>query len=170
MLGVSRAGGSACACGPTVCAYRSITARRLCLLSRAVLLSQYARSSYGKMLRSSAFSCGAARVRPPGLGAGLTGGRWGDERVCPGEMRDPYPPLLRLVVVEPPDPHVDEVLRGTLSQGEERLELPHADVGSSMWEEGRREAPVGADVVEMSPEGVYQVVRWRSVVDVVGPR
>ena len=36
-------------------------------------------------------------------------GRRGEERVCPGEVRNPYPPLVRLVVVEPPSPHFDEV-------------------------------------------------------------
>ena len=84
-------------------------------------------------------------------------------------MRDQYALLLWLVVVEPPDPHVHEVIRGTLSRGEERLELRGADVGSSMWEEGRREAPVRADFVELRPEGVCQVARGRSVVDVVCP-
>ena len=78
--------------------------------------------------------------------------------MCPGEVRDPYPPLVRLVVVEPPGPYVDEVVRGTLSQGEERLELPHTDVGSPMWEEGCREASIAADALEMRSEGVYKVV------------
>ena len=99
----------------------------------------------------------------PGLG------RWGDVRVCPGEVRDPYLPRILLVVVEPPDQPVDEDVRGMLSQDEQHLEWPHADVGSSMWEEGRNKAPVGADVVELRPEHVYQVVRGRSVVDVVCP-
>ena len=106
-------------------------------------------------------------------GSRLASGAWcrprlgwrGDERVCPGEVRDPYPPLVRLVVVEPPDPHVDEFVLGTLSLAEERLKLPHADVGSFMWVEGRCGAPVGADIVEVRPEGVYQVVRGRAVVD-----
>ena len=31
----------------------------------------------------------------------------GDERVCPGEVRDPYPPVVWQVAVEPPDPGVD---------------------------------------------------------------
>ena len=73
-------------------------------------------------------------------------------------MRDPYSPLVQVVVVEPPDPHVDEVIQGTLSQGGERLELPHTNVGSPMWEEGRREALVAADGLEMRSNGVYQVV------------
>ena len=89
--------------------------------------------------------------------------------MCRGEVRDPYPPLVRLVVVEPSDPHVNEVVRGALSRHEERLELPHTVVGSSMWEGGCREAPVGADALKMRLEGVYQVVRGRSVVDVVCP-
>ena len=38
-------------------------------------------------------------------------GRWGNECVCRGEVRDPYPLLVRLLVVEPPDPHLDEVVR-----------------------------------------------------------
>ena len=52
----------------------------------------------------------ASRV---GCTSGL--GQRGDESLCPGEVRDPYPPLVRLLVFEPPDPHVDEVVRGTLS-------------------------------------------------------
>ena len=84
--------------------------------------------------------------------------RPGDERVCPGEVRNPYPLLVRLVIDEPPDPHVDEVVQGTLSQGEERLEFSHTDVCSRMSEEGSREAPVAADILEMRSEGVYQVV------------
>ena len=75
----------------------------------------------------------------------------------------------RLVVVEPPDPQVNEVVQGTLSRADERLEWPHADVGSSILGEGRREASVGADVVEMCMKGVYHVARGRSVVDVVCP-
>ena len=90
-----------------------------------------------------------------------------DERVWAGRVRDPYPPLVWVVVVEPPDRHVDEVIWGTLSQAEEHLELPHTDVGSSMSKEERREAPVGADTLEMWPEGVHQVIRSRSVVDIV---
>ena len=64
--------------------------------------------------------------------------------MCPGEVRDQCQPLVWLVVVEAPYPHVDEVVQGTLSRGEEGLELPHADVGSSMWEEGL----VGVDIVK----------------------
>ena len=41
--------------------------------------------------------------------------RQGDERVRPREVRDPYPPPVRLAVVERADPHIDEVVRGTLS-------------------------------------------------------
>ena len=111
--------------------------------------------------------CGARPASGACCRSGLSW--WGDERVCPGKEWDPYPPLVRLVVVEPPAPHVDEVVRGTLSRGEERLELPHTDVGRSMWEEGRREAPVGADTLEMRSEGVYQVYTMRSGVDVVCP-
>ena len=73
--------------------------------------------------------------------------------MCPGEVRDPYPPLVCLVVVEPPDPQVDEVIWGTLSWGEAHLEWLYADFVSSMWGEGRRKAPVGADVIEVRPEG-----------------
>ena len=65
--------------------------------------------------------------------------------------------------------HVNEVGWGTLSWGEERLKLRYADVCSSMWEESRSKALVGADVVEVCPEGAYQVVRRRAVVDVISP-
>ena len=47
--------------------------------------------------------------------------------------------------------------------------MPHTDVGSSVWAEGRRELPVAADALEMHSEGVYQVWCGRSVVDVVYP-
>ena len=95
----------------------------------------------------------------PASGVGCRSGlcRRGAEREYPGEVRDPSQPPVWLVVVELLDPHVDEVVRGTLSQGEERLKLPHKDVGSPVWEEGRREAPVAADALEMHSEGVYQV-------------
>ena len=78
------------------------------------------------MLRASALSCGAAGVRPPGLGAGR-GSVGRAMSGCPGEVLDRYPPPVWLVVIEAPDTHVDEVVRGTLSQGEE---LPSTDVGS----------------------------------------
>ena len=73
-------------------------------------------------------------------------------------MRNPYLPLFWLVVVEQPDPQVDEVVRAALFQGEDHVELSHTDVGSPMLEKGRREAPLAADVLEMRSEGVYQVV------------
>ena len=76
----------------------------------------------------------------------------------PGEVRDPYLPLLWLVAVEAPDPHVNEVVRGALSGVEERLELPYADVGSYMREEGHSKAPVGSDALQVPPEDAYQVV------------
>ena len=44
---------------------------RLRPLSVAVVLSQSARALYGEMLRALALGCGAARSRPPVLGAGL---------------------------------------------------------------------------------------------------
>ena len=71
--------------------------------------------------------------------------------------------------VEPPDPNVDEVVLGALPGGEERLELPHADVGSSMRQDGHSEAPVGVDALEVPLEGVYQGVLGRAVIDVVCP-
>ena len=47
--------------------------------------------------------------------------------------------------------------------------MPHTDVGSPVWEEGRRESPVAAEALEMYSEGIYQVCPGRSVVDVVFP-
>ena len=35
--------------------------------------------------------------------------------------------------------------------------MANTDVGSPVWEEGRRESPVAADALEMYSEGVYQV-------------
>ena len=94
----------------------------------------------------------------PGARCGWGFGRRGDKCVCPGEVRDPYLPLVWLVVVEPPDSSDEDVIWGTSSWGEEHLELPYQDVGRSLWEEGCREAPVGADVVELRSEDSYQVV------------
>ena len=87
--------------------------------------------------------------------------------MCPGNLWDPYQPLIWLVVVEPPDPHVDEVVSGALPGAELCLELPYADVGSSMCEEGHSKAPVGVDALEVPPEGAYQVVPGGAVIDVV---
>ena len=88
----------------------------------------------------------------------------------PGQGAGPISPLVWLVVIEPPHPHVVEVARSTFSRGEECLQLPHIDVGSSRWEEARREAPVGADALEMRPEGIYKVVQGCSVVDLYALR
>ena len=54
---------------------------RLRPLSRAVLLSQSARTLYGGIWRLLALGCGAARSRPPALGAGL-GSVGGAMSVC----------------------------------------------------------------------------------------
>ena len=64
---LSRGGGAARA----VSGYRSTMLGRLHPLSRAVLLSYSARTSYGGMRRVSALGSGAARSRPAVLGAGL---------------------------------------------------------------------------------------------------
>ena len=98
--------------------------------------------------------------RHPASGARCSSGfgRWGDERWCPGEERDPHPPMVWLVVVEPPDPQVHVVLCAALFWGEECLELQYADVSSSMWEQGRHEALVTAEIAEVRLEGTYQVV------------
>ena len=53
------------------CGYRSTRSLRLRPPSGAVLLSHSARPLYGGMLRALALGCGAARSRPPVLGAGL---------------------------------------------------------------------------------------------------
>ena len=111
--------------------------------------------------------CGSRPACGGGCRSGL--GRRDNKRVCRGEVRDPYPPPVWLVVVETPDPHVNEVVQGTLSQGEERLELPHTHVGSPVWAERPRKAPVAANALKMHWEGVYHVWSGRSVVDVVCP-
>ena len=84
-------------------------------------------------------------------------------------MWGPYPPLVLLVVVEPPHSDVDEIIWGALPGAEECLELPQADVGSSKWEEGDSEAPVGVDALKVPWEGAYHVVRRCAVIDVVCP-
>ena len=61
--------------------YQSTMSLRLRPLSVAVLLSRSARPLYGGMLRALALGCGAARSRPPVLGAGL-GSVGGAMRVC----------------------------------------------------------------------------------------
>ena len=73
----SRGGGAARA----VSGYRSTMLLRLRPLLQAVLLSHSARSLYGGMLRVSALGGGAARSRPPALGAGL-GSVGGAMNVC----------------------------------------------------------------------------------------
>ena len=154
---------SAFASGPTVCVYRSIIAPRLCPLSGAILLSRYARPLYRGNFRASAFKCDIARTRLLRLRAGRGSVRGATSVCVQAKFWDPYSPLIWMVVVKPPDPHVDEVVWGTSSRGKQRLELPHTDIGSCMPEEGRCEQPV----VEVRPEGAYQVVPERAVVAVV---
>ena len=84
-------------------------------------------------------------------------------------MWDPYALPVWLVVVELPDPHVDEVVWGALPGGEELLELSDADVGTLPRQEGHSNALVGRNALEVRPEGAYQVVRGRAVIDVVCP-
>ena len=84
--------------------------------------------------------------------------------------RDAAPTLVPLVVVEPPDPHVDEAVSGAFSGAEERFELPHADVGSTMRQRGKSEAPVELEVLELRPDGVYLVMWGRAAIDIVGLR
>ena len=74
--------------------------------------------------------------------------------MCPGEVPSPHSALVWLVEVEPPDPDVAEVICGALSGDEERLELPHADVGSTIRQLDRSDAPVGVETLEVPPEGV----------------
>ena len=47
--------------------------------------------------------------------------------------------------------------------------MPHTDVGSPVWEEGRRKSPVAADAPEMHSAGVYHLWCGHSVVDVINP-
>ena len=56
-----------------------------------------------------------------------------------------------------------------LPAAEECLVLSHADVGSSMREEGHSKALVGVCALEVPPEGAYQVMRGHAVIDVVCP-
>ena len=117
---------------------------------------------FGAQLRRGLFSGSGAcsRLRP---------GWRGDERVCSSKVSDPHLPLVRMGEVERSDPHVDEVVLGALPGVEERLELPHADVGSTMRQEGHSEAPVRLDALAVFLEGVYQGVRGRAVIDVASP-
>ena len=75
--------------------------------------------------------------------------------MCSGEVRDPYLFPIWVLVVEPPDPHVDEVVR---------VRCPRVRSASScrrrmlvVWGESRQKAPVAADALEMLPDGVYHV-------------
>ena len=68
-------------------------------------------------------------------------GRWGDDRVCAGKVRDPYPPLVRLAVVERLDQHVDEVIWGSVCM-------------SSVVDPGREGAGLGPAVGDGVVSGV----------------
>ena len=81
--------------------------------------------------------------------------------MCPGKVWDPYSPLVWFGAI------ADEVARDALAGGKEHLEMPHADAGSSMQEEGHSEATVRVDALEKLPEGAYQDVRERAVIDVI---
>ena len=89
--------------------------------------------------------------------------------MCPGEVRDPHLPLDRLVEVEPPDPLVNEVVRGALPGVEERLELRQADVGRTLRQGSHSEAPVGVEALEVPPEGACEGVWGCAVIDIVRP-
>ena len=94
--------------------------------------------------------------------------RWRNERVCPAQVRDPYPALVRLVDVEPTDPRVNKVVRNLHPGGDERLELPHGDVSAcGVRQRDHSEEPLSVDVLEMSPEGCQQHARGCVGVDVV---
>ena len=95
-------------------------------------------------------------------------GRSGNERVCPADVRDSHLLLVRLVEVEPPNTHVNEVVRDTFLEAEERLELPHVDICGTMQQGGHSEAPVGVEVLEVPPQGVCQGVRGRVLIEVIG--
>ena len=98
----------------------------------------------------------------PALGAWNGPGlcRWQNERVCPAQVRDPYASLVRLVDVEPPDPRVDKVVGDLHPRGDERLKLPHGDVGGCGVRQGdHAKEPVCVDVLDLSPEGCHRPSR-----------
>ena len=141
---------------------------RLRPLLRAVLLSHSARFMYGGMLRVLALGCGAARSRPPVLGAGL-GFIGGAMSLCAQPRCGTHtPPLVRLVGVEPPDPRVNKVVRNLCPRGKERLELRHKDVGCcGMRQGGHGEELLRVDVLEAFPGGCQQPARGCGGVDAV---
>ena len=112
-----------------VSGYHSVMFVRFRPLSLAVPLSDAARLSYGGMRRVSGLGGGAARSRPPVLGAGL-GSISGAMSVCAQPRCGTHTPLLgRLEGVEPPDPRFSKVIRDLCPGGNERLEMPHKDFG-----------------------------------------
>ena len=116
---------------------------RLCPLLRAVLLSRASRPSCDGIRRLSGLGGGAARSRPPVVGAGPGVCRRRYERVYPAQVWDPHAPLCRLVGVEPPDPRFNEVVRDLCPGGDGCLELSHRDVGSQgMWQGDYGKKPV----------------------------
>ena len=90
----------------------------------------------------------------PGAGRGPGVRRWCYERVCSAQVWDPYASLGWLVVVEPPDPRFNKVVRDLCPGGDERLELPHKDFGCCGVRQGDHgEEPARVDVPEVFPEG-----------------
>ena len=141
---------------------------RLHPLSRAVPLSHAMRPSYGGIRRVSGLSGGAARSRPPVLGAGL-GSVGGAMSVCTQPRCGTHtPPLGWLVGIEPPDPRFNKVVGDLCPRGDERLELPHKDFSCcGVWQGDHGEEPVRVDVTEVFPEGCHQLARGCGSVDAV---
>ena len=86
----------------------------------------------------------------------------------PAQVWDPYAFLVWLVGVEPADPRVNKVVHDLCPGDDERLELPHKDVGCCGVRQGDHgEEPVRVDVREVFPEGCYQPARVCGGVDAV---
>ena len=141
---------------------------RLCPLLRAVPLSRAARPACGGIRRLSGLGGGAARSRPPVLGAGL-GSVGGAMSVCTQPRCGTHTPLWAgFVGVEPPDPHSNQLARDLCPGGDERLELPHKHFGCcGVWQGDHGEEPVRVDVTEVFPEGCHQLARGPGSVDAV---
>ena len=130
---------------------------RLRPLSRAVLLSQSARSLYGGVLRMLAPGCGAARSRPPVLGAGL-GSLGGAMSVCAQPRFGTHtPPRSGWLML---NHQIDASTRlsaicvpGMTSAWSCRTKM---SVVAACGRGTRGEEPVWADVMEVFLEGCHQ--------------
>ena len=134
-------------------------------------LSSFPRPLGHRMIGCSGHRCSAAArlVLDPRslLQSGF--GRRGDDPVCAREMWDPYPLLVSLVVVEPTDPHIYEVVSGALPAGEQCLGARTQMLVAQCRKRATAKGGFWVEALEVPPEGAYQVMGGHAVIDVLCP-